>query len=522
MDDVITDVLILGCGIAGCTAALELAKSGVSISVVTAADDIIESATKLAQGGIIYRCESDPALLEEDVMKAGDGISNRRAVHILATEGPKAVEDILIKELNVPFDKKDGRLHLTKEAAHSCRRITHVHDYTGLAIEEAFMDAIRNYPNVHIYTGHTLIDILTKSHHFAQKTDDDSCVGAYILDRKNDTVKTFLAKKTIIATGGIGQIFMRTVNPPLSRGDGIYAAYRAGARLKNLEYVQFHPTSLYHPDVSDFLISEAVRGEGGKLKTKNGETFMEKYHEKGCLAPRDVVSRAIFQQLLESGDDYVLLDVASYLPSEKIKEYFSSIYQKCLKYGINITKQPIPVAPSAHYLCGGIEVDEHGRTNIGNLYAIGEASCTGVHGANRLASTSLLECLVWGRRAASDIKNMLADSGYPSPGNVLSWKYTHKIETVDPALIQQDWFTIKSIMWNYVGIIRTRKRLERAVADLEYLQKRIDEFYRDAKICDELIGLRSGVGTALFIARAALNNPISKGCHFMEKRENGI
>lgn len=410
---------------------------------------------------------------------------------------------------------------MTKEAAHSCKRILHVKDYTGKAIEESFIRKIKSNPYIKIYTNHTLIDLLTVPYHLKKPIEipgeTTRCIGAYILDNQNKIVKSFFAKKIILATGGVGQLFLRTVNSSVARGDGIYAAFRAGAKLKNMEYIQFHPTSLYHKNCSNFLITEALRGEGARLKNRKGQLFMRKYDKRADLAPRDVVSRAIFSELLKSGDSYVFLDAASYIPKNKIKSHFYNIYHTCLQYGIDITKEPIPVAPTAHFLCGGIEVDEWRRTNIENLYAIGETSCTGVHGANRLASTSLLEGLVWGTRCADHILQSIEDSILINPKFILPWRYTHKKRKLDPALVYQDLYMIKSIMWNYVGIIRTTNRLLRAISDLKYLQYRINKFYKDFFICDELVSLRNSVGVALLIAEAALKNKKSRGCHFIRK-----
>ena len=521
METVKSDVLVIGCGLAGCTTALKLAEEGIGVAVITPSDDPMESSTKYAQGGIVYRCDKDPELLQEDMMKTGLHMSDPSMLKLLVEEGPKEVKDFLMDFAGVDFDKENGELHLTKEAAHSCRRIAHANDRTGKVIMEALIEKMRQFSNIRVFTGHSLVDILTESHHTTIKDAKDSCIGAYILDKKKGVVRTFLAKKTVIATGGVGQVFLRTVNPQVSRGDGLFAAFRAGAKLKNIEYVQFHPTSLFHRLVPDFLISEAIRGEGGILRNQKVEDFMIRYDERGSLAPRDVVTRGILHEMLRTGDQYVLLDVSK-IPPEKLKEHFSTIYKKCMDNGLDITKNHIPVSPTAHYICGGIDADDRGRTNVGDLYAVGEVSHTGVHGANRLASTSLLECLLWGSRCAKDISSAISESEFIDPEKVLPWRYTHRIENVDPALIQQDWMTIKSIMWNYVGIIRTPKRLERAVADLEYLQKRINEFYKDAKICDELLGLRNGVGVALLIAKAALVNKESKGCHYIENDEHKL
>lgn len=520
------DVLVIGTGIAGCSAALELAETGIDFIMVTSAKDPEETNTEYAQGGIVYKCEEDPALLKKDIMEAGAGISNEESLRIVSGEGPFAVEEVLMKKLDVPFTRNaDGSLHLTREAAHSGRRIAHVNDSTGKSIEELFIKKIGEYSNVMVLSNHTLVDILTLPHHSIKQmpvNNSNKCVGAYVLDNERSIVKTIVSKKTILATGGVGQIYLRTANSVVSRGDGLYAAFRAGAKIRNAEYVQFHPTSLYHRDVSNFLITEALRGEGAIIKNREGESFMEKHDERASMASRDIVTRGIFREMLSSGESYVLLDAASNISAEKIKSHFSMIYEKCLKLGIDITKDPLPIAPTAHYFCGGIEVDAFGRTNIDNLYAVGEVSYTGVHGANRLASTSLLECLVWGRSAAKDIMKVIGNEKKIGSDDILPWRYTHRFEKIDPALIQQDWLMIKSIMWNYVGIIRTRKRLERAVSDLLYLKLRIEEFYRDAKICDSLVGLRNGIGTALLIAEAAMNNKESRGCHYIENGENKI
>ncbi|PIP15103.1 L-aspartate oxidase [Candidatus Roizmanbacteria bacterium CG22_combo_CG10-13_8_21_14_all_35_9] len=516
-----SDVLIIGSGLAGVTAALILAEKNLSVSLITRSSDIEETNTRDAQGGIIYHGAGDPRLLEKDIIKAGAGINNKTAVKILAEEGPKAVKDILIRNLKINFTKdKKNNFHLTQEAGHSTRRILHVNDQTGLAIEKTFVKKLKTYSNIKVFTNHSLIDLLTLPYHlknslsYRKKTN---CVGAYVLDNQHKKVEIFLAKKIVLATGGIGQIYMRTCNAKVSRADGLVAAYRAGAKLANVEYIQFHPTSFYHHSLSNFLITEALRGEGAKLKNQKGELFMKKYDKRGSLAPRDIVSQGIFQQMLDNNEDYVLLDACSYISSQKIKKMFPHIYQTCKKYGVDITREPIPVAPTAHYFCGGVKVDTFGRTGIDNLYAVGEVSCTGVHGANRLASTSLLECLLWGKRAGENINKTIKKEKIIDEQLIKSWRYTHKISKIDPALIQQDWFLIKSIMWNYVGIIRTEKRLQRAVDDLAHLDREIDFFYRDVFISDELIGLRNGVKAALIIAQAALKNKKSLGCHFRKE-----
>jgi L-aspartate oxidase len=523
-----TDVLVIGTGLAGCTAALQLADKGIKVLLVSKAEGLEETNTYYAQGGIIYKGDGDPTFLQKDIIKAGAGLSDKRAVKILAIEGPHTVEEILFDKLKVPFTKDDnGNLHLTKEAAHSARRIMHMRDQTGKAIEETFLVKIAKHANITILKNHTLIDLVTTPHHLKQGSQNGTmkkkkkivniCVGAYILDNTQRKVILCVAKQVILATGGVGQLYLRTVNSPVARGDGLFAAYRAGAVLQNIEFIQFHPTSLYHKDVDNFLISEAVRGEGAQLKNKKGQLFMNRFDPRGSLAPRDVVTRGIFEEMLDSGENCVYLDLASYIHEETIIRHFSKIYATCKKHGIDITRQPLPVAPTAHFFCGGIRVDSFGRTSIKNLYAIGETSCTGVHGANRLASTSLLECLVWGDRSAQDILKKITTQSITDPKLIKPWTYTHKEQRFDPALIQQDWITIKHIMWNYVGIARTVNRLQRAVSDLQYLQFRINQFYKDLLVCDEIIGLRNGIGSALLIAQAALKNRKSQGCHYIKK-----
>jgi len=342
----------------------------------------------------------------------------------------------------------------------------------------------------------------------------DRCLGAYALDKKTGEVHTFLADYTVLATGGCGKVYLITSNPDIATGDGIAMAWRCGATIGNMEFIQFHPTCLYHPYARNFLITEAVRGEGGVLRNAKGERFMDEIHPMGALAPRDVVARAIDHEIKRTGADCVYLDI-SHL-GQKAAKKFPNIHSKCLSLGIDITREPIPVAPAAHYLCGGVRTDINGETTIPNLFAIGEVAYTGLHGANRLASTSLLECLVWGKRAAENILKTINKEKIINHQLIKPWKYTHTINKIDDALIQQDWFLIKSIMWNYVGIIRTEKRLKRAVDDLTHLDKEIDFFYRDVLVCDDLIGLRNGVKAALLIAKAALKNKTSLGCHYLK------
>lgn len=518
-----TDVLILGCGIAGATAALALSENeDLCITLITSARDPEESSTYYAQGGIVYRGADDSAdLLATDITRAGDGLNDPDAVAILADEGPSLLRRILIEGLGLPFDAgPTGELDLTLEGAQSRARIVHVADATGRAIEEKLVAALVRRPNVQLLTGHTAVDLLTPAHHSRDRRavyEPLSCAGAYVFDHQQGQVIRCLSRATIVATGGLGQIYLHTTNPSAARGDGLAMAHRAGARVINAEYVQFHPTAFYSRYAPRFLISEAVRGEGGRLVDESGEPFMQRYDKEwGDLAPRDVVARSIHRQMLSTGSKCVYLDLRSYMPADRIKERFPTIYEQCLNYGVDITEDLIPVVPAAHYCCGGIWVDGFGRTSLGNLYAVGEASCTGVHGANRLASTALLEGLVWGWRAAEHILSSVDRSAQLPPGDILPWYDEDLVEVADPALIIQDMTTIRHIMWNYVGLIRSRKRLERAMDDLSVLEREIEKFYRATRLTDALIGLRHAVQTALLVTRAAWQNKESRGCHFRE------
>lgn len=516
-----TDVLILGTGLSGCIVALTCAKKGLHVTMVTRSREPEESNTMYAQGGIVAEGEDDsPELLEEDIIKAGDGLCNPEAVRILAEEGPRLVEELLIKEMGVEFTKETkGSFHITREAAHSRKRILHVDDATGRAIESRLIQYLQEKPNIDIITNHTAVDLITNTHHSKNPLavyDAITSMGAYVMDRKTKRVKTVLAKKTVLATGGIGQIYLNTTNPEGARGDGVAMAWRAGASIINAEFIQFHPTTFYKKGVERFLISEAVRGEGARLRNTKGHLFMKNYDKKlADLAPRDVVARAIHEEMVKNGDDYVLLDL-SFLKKDRIdiKKRFPTIYEKCQSYDVDITEEPIPVVPSAHYFCGGIKVDSWGRTNLKDLYAVGEVSCTGLHGANRLASTSLLECVVWGYRAGRDIAKTVDKKKNNDYSSIPPWHDTGLEEEVDPALIYQDWVDIKTTMWNYAGIVRTSKRLERARADLDYLRHRIEQFYRRTKLTDNLIGLRNGILVALIVINSALRNKKSMGCHY--------
>jgi L-aspartate oxidase len=513
------DVLIIGSGISGLTAAIHAAGLGLDVIVVNKEADIRESNTYYAQGGIVGLGKDDsPALLTQDIMAAGDGISNPEAAKILALKGPPAVEDFLSKRLGVPFAlAQGGGFAYAQEGNHSRRRVLHCMDTTGRMIEDALVARVKELKNVRLLSGHTVIDLLAIPHHSTNPLSlyrEPQCIGAYVLDNTSEKVERVFSAYTILAAGGLGRIYLHTTNPLCATGDGYAMASRAGAQLINMEYVQFHPTSLFHKDADGFLISEALRGEGARLTTRDNVPFMERYSPLGDLAPRDEVSRAIYEEMVTMGAPYVYLDIASHAGID-IKSRFPTIFEKCLSVGIDISKTPIPVVPAAHYSCGGIHVDLWGRTSLNNLYAIGEVSATGLHGANRLASTSLLEGLVWGMRAAQHIAaNFDAQKTYKE-SEIPPWIYPDTEEDVDPALIQQDWMNIRSTMWNYVGIVRTVKRLERATADLRYLVNRIDDFYRKARLSPMILDLRNGIETALLVAEAAFRNRKSKGTHYI-------
>lgn len=520
-DFIQAEVLIIGCGIAGGTAALQLAESGIPVTVVTRAREPEESNTYYAQGGIIYTSSTDsPELLVQDVLHAGAGHSYEKAARIMAEEGPKLVQKILIEKLGVPFDYgEDGNLQVIKEAAHSNERIIHAADSTGKAIEIGLLNALKAHPNVNLLTGHTAVDLLTPSHHSRNRLmvyEPRHCIGAYVLDQESSQVIRIIAKKTVLATGGLGQIYLRTTNPTGARGDGLAMAYRAGTRVINNEFIQFHPTTFHLPPAPHVLISEAVRGAGARLVHADGEPFMQKYDpEWKDLAPRDVVARAIHTEILARGVNNVYLDLRSYMPTEMILERFPNIYESCLRYGIDITRSLVPVVPGAHYSCGGVWVDVWGQSTIKNLYAIGEVSCTGVHGANRLASTSMLEGLVWGDRAAQHIRTKLSEQPIPNGNDIPEWQHAPG-DKADPALIAGDMRTIQHIMWNYVGLVRTTPRLARALRELRHLETEIEQFYQITPLTDALVGLRNAIRAAVLVTLAAWGNKQSQGAHYRE------
>lgn len=518
----IADLLVLGAGIAGCSAALRAADLGASV-VLVAKDELGATNTAWAQGGIIGlppEEEGDsPSLLAADIESAGAGLCREEAVRLLAEAGPKLCRSFLWERLGVPFDLgAHGTPDPTAEAAHSARRIYHAKDATGLAIQSALSQAVRAHPNIQVRENLCLVDLITSPHHCVNPVRVYEAIqvhGAFLFDSATGEVEGALARRTLLATGGLGYLYLHTTNPPSATGDGLAAAYRASARIVNCEYVQFHPTALYVPGKPRTLLTEALRGEGARLVNRKGERFMANYAPDHLeLAPRDVVSRAIFQEMAASGEACVYLDLSPVAARLDLASHFPTVVAACQAEGLDPLRQPIPVVPAAHYFCGGVLVDLDGRTSLPGLFAAGEVACTGVHGANRLASTSLLEGLVWGFRGAEAAVRDLAEPPAPDRGDLASWRMPDAPQETDPLLIDQDWGLIRSTLWNYAGIVRTGARLERAKADLHYLAHRIERFYHEAELSRGLLELRSGILCARLILNAALQNPESRGCHY--------
>jgi L-aspartate oxidase len=517
------EVLILGAGVAGGTAALRAAELGADVLLV-AKDPLGESNTAYAQGGIIGLpgpAEGDsPQLLAGDIEVAGAGLCRPDAVALLAREGPALCRDFLWKQLGVPFDRGlgDEEPDSTAEAAHSARRIYHVQDATGRSIQATLTEALRAHPRIRILEGHSLVDLLTVPHHSKDPRrvyDPIQVWGAYVLDCATGRVEPVLAKRTILATGGLGYLYLHTSNPASATGDGLAAAYRATARIVNCEYIQFHPTTLFVPGRPRTLLTEALRGEGAFLVNRRGERFMAKYApEQMELAPRDVVSRALFDEMALSGEPCMYLDLAPVRARLDLERRFPTVLAACRKEGLEPTRDLIPVVPAAHYFCGGVAVDLEGRTSLPGLLAAGEVACTGVHGANRLASASLLEGMLWGYRAAEAAVRDCREVRTPDPESLEPWKPAPSPVEPDPILMEQDRTHIRTTLWNYAGIIRTGARLRRAREDMGYLYHRIEAFYRGAPVSRPLLELRNSIICARLILKAALQNPESRGCHY--------
>lgn len=510
-----SDFLILGSGIAGLVCALKLAKHG-SVAIVTKKQKA-DSNTNYAQGGIAAVFDPDDSYEKhiKDTLEAGAGLCNKQAVELIVKEGPERVNQL--SQLGVNFTKKNnGKYDLGREGGHHVNRIVHVKDHTGRDVERALIQAIKNEPKIKIFENHIAIDLITEHHILTPSHSGEeklNCWGAYVLDEKENKVERYLAKATLIATGGCGRVYLHTTNPSIATGDGVAMCYRAGAEIANMEFMQFHPTTLYHPQADSFLISEAVRGFGGRLLTKNGDSFTQKYHPMGDLAPRDIVARAIDNELKKHGDSFVYLDITHKNPQD-IKDHFPQIYNKCSSFKIDITKEPIPVVPAAHYACGGVVTDLKGRTCIQGLYACGEVTCTGVHGANRLASNSLLEALVFSHKCAEEMISFIQSNNFAFPP-IPYWDDSATFNSEEWILISHDELEIKNIMWDYVGIVRSILRLERGLSRIRLIKQEIENFYRRTKVTQGLIELRNMATVAQLIIQSAWMRRESRGLHYM-------
>ena len=504
------DVLIIGAGLGGTALALRLADAGISVGLL-AKKSRLDSSSNWAQGGIAAAMAEDdsPALHARDTLAAGAGLCRRETVELVTGEAPASVR--WLQQRGVPFTTdSDGRLHLGREGGHSRRRIVHATDATGHAIMETLSAQADDHPGIDVIDQLIAIDLITTAR--LDKTGANRCIGAYALDQKTHKVRTLTARCVVLATGGASKVYLYTTNPDTSTGDGIAMAWRAGCRVANLEFVQFHPTCLYHPHAKSFLISEALRGEGGVLRLPNGKRFMPAHDERAELAPRDIVARAIDYEMKRGGYDCVYLDV-SHLPADNIREHFPNITRRCAQFGIDITREPIPVVPAAHYSCGGIAVDLDTTTDITGLYAVGECTCTGLHGANRLASNSLLECLVFAKAAERRIQTDLP--GLKHTGlDVPDWDESRVTDPDEQVVVSHNWDELRRFMWDYVGIVRTNKRLERARRRVELLQEEIAEFYGNFRVTNDLIELRNLAQVAELKIRSAQSRHESRGLHF--------
>ncbi|MBU1235181.1 MAG: L-aspartate oxidase [Gammaproteobacteria bacterium] len=498
------DVLVFGSGLAGQTVALRLADSHRVALVAKRA--IEESATAWAQGGIAAVLDDADSIQAhiQDTFTAGAGLCDPNATRFVVEHGREAIEWLI--EQGVPFTRTSSGYHLTREGGHSHRRVIHVADATGAAVQQTLNEKVRAHPNITILERHLVIDLITGA---KLGLESDRCLGAYVLDLDRDEVLTLAAANTVIATGGAGKAYLYTSNPDTSTGDGIAMAWRAGCRVANMEFIQFHPTCLYHPHAKSFLITEAMRGEGGILRLPDGTRFMPSHDERAELAPRDIVARAIDFEMKRHGLDCVFLDV-THKGEAFLLDHFPNIHARCQELGIDIAKQPIPVVPAAHYTCGGVVVDLRARTDVPGLYALGEVSCTGLHGANRLASNSLLECVVYGEAAARDI---MAQKAVKMP-KLPHWDESRVTDADEEIVLSHNWDELRRFMWDYVGIVRTTKRLERALHRIRLLEREIDDYYANFRVSNDLIELRNLVQTAHLIVRSAQRRKESRGLHY--------
>ncbi len=516
------DVLVVGSGLAGLTAALLLAPER-RVALLTK-QSLAEGASGRAQGGIAAVMAADDSFEAHvaDTLVAGAGLSEPAATRFVVEHAPESIA--WLQALGVRFTEESGQLHLTREGGHSARRIVHATDATGAAVQQALLAQVARRPGVTVFERHMLVDLVSSpgngqdagaQAHLPTGSQTPHaptprrCLGLHALDEASGQVRTFRAPHTVLATGGAGKVYLYTTNPDTATGDGIAAAWRAGCRVKNMEFIQFHPTCLYHPQAKNFLISEAVRGEGGRLLLPDGTRFMPAHDARAELAPRDIVARAIDFEMKRHGLDCVHLDI-SHQPADFIRTHFPTIHARCLQLGIDITRAPIPVVPAAHYTCGGVLTDLAGRTDLEGLHAIGETACTGLHGANRLASNSLLECLVFARAAAQDI---LAHP-LPRPSPLAAWDESRVSDADEAVVISHNWDELRRFMWDYVGIVRSDKRLERAARRIALLQQEIAEYYGAFRVTPDLLELRNLVTVADLIVRSAMARPESRGLHF--------
>ena len=507
------DFLIIGSGVAGLSLALKVARHG-TVAVVTkrARSD---SNTAWAQGGVasVTSTEDSFELHIRDTLAAGAGLCDERVVRAIITDGPAAIRELI--ELGVHFDERvfengHRELDLGKEGGHSKRRVLHYRDTTGREIEQCLLNAVEKNPNIHLLENHLAVDLITTGK--LGYTTEDRVVGSYVLDETNGEVKALRSDRVILATGGCGKVYLYTTNPSIATGDGVAMAWRAGAAIENMEFIQFHPTCLYHPEARSFLISEAVRGEGARLIDESGREFMGRYHELKALAPRDIVARAIDAEMKRTGSPCVYLDI-THKPPDFIRERFPNIYKSCLALGIDITERPIPVVPAAHYQCGGVKTDLDGATTLRGLFAIGEVACTGLHGANRLASNSLLEAIVLADRCARALLRPKY-AKYHQEIDLPEWRPGNAQDVDELVVIYHNWDEIRRLMWDYVGIVRTNKRLQRASTRLRNLQREIQDFYWGFKLTTELLELRNLCTVASLIVDSALARKESRGLHF--------